>query len=176
MQLPTLRERQGFSHKLPQPLPERVIPPLHVIRLPALLANRFVLIARNHCLVRLPKIRVALRVFVSPRNFSPQRPTRLRASITCHKRDNLLGHGAQGNPDPALVFLVVHERPEFVQLECALCWCWWDQCCVQVWELIRFFLSQSETVWRSTPKVRWIPRRLERSWVALMIMTFSSSL
>jgi hypothetical protein len=29
----------------------------------------------------------------------------LRASITCHECDNLLGHGAQGNPNPALILL-----------------------------------------------------------------------
>jgi hypothetical protein len=32
MQIPTLRERQRFTHKLTHPLPERVIPPFQMIR------------------------------------------------------------------------------------------------------------------------------------------------
>jgi hypothetical protein len=80
-----------------------------MIRLAAFLTNRFMLIAWNHAQVRLPKIREAFRSLVSPRDFSPQRPTRLRASITYSKCHNLLGHGAQGNPNPTLILFVMHE-------------------------------------------------------------------
>ena len=175
MQHPTLRERHRPPHKLTQPLPQRVIPPLHMIRQSRILPDRLMLIARNHHLVRLPQIRVALRSLVPPRDFPPQRPARHRAAIPGHQRHHLPGHGTQRNPDPARVGFREHERPEFIELERPLVWWWWAEGGVQRGEGVCFFLIQSLMVWRSTPKVRCKPRRLERSWLALMMMSFSAS-
>jgi hypothetical protein len=49
----------------------------------------------------------------------------LRASITSDECHNLLGHGAQRYPNPALILLVVHERPKLIKLEHAVFRLWW---------------------------------------------------
>lgn len=124
MHILALRETQRPPHKLTQPLPERVIPPLHVIRLPQPLADSNVLVTRDHARVRLPEIALAQRSLVPPGNSHPQFPARSCAAITQDERHHLTGDGAQRHPQPDLVLLAVHERPEFVQLERALAWRW----------------------------------------------------
>ena len=176
MHLLTLRERQRLPNKPSQPLSQRVIPPLHMICLARLFTNRLVLLARNHRAIRFPKIRVTLGAFVTPRHSPPQSSARFRAAITHDERNDLFGHGAQGNPHPALVFLRVHQRPEFIQFEHTILGRWWGQRIVGFGEFLSFFLIHPVTVWRLTPKVRVRPRRLERSCCASRMVCFSSSL
>jgi hypothetical protein len=70
-------------------------------------------------------------------------------------------HIVQSTPSTGLV---MHERPEFVQLEHTIFRRWWDERVVQGGEFLSPFLIHVVTVWRLTPKVRVSPRRLERSW------------
>ena len=85
------------------------------------------LIARNRARVRLPEIAEAFRSFVPPRNFSPQRLAGLGTPIPSNEGHNLFRDRAECNPNPTLVFLIMHERPEFIQLERALTGSWWHE-------------------------------------------------
>ena len=161
---PALRERQRLANEPTHPLPQRVVPPLHVVRFSALLTDRFVLLRRNHRPVRLPKIRVTQCLLVPTRHGPPQPLARTLAAVARHERHDLPGHGTQRNPHPAFVVLIVHERPEFVEFERAILGRWWPEGVAQFREFSSPFLIQAVTVWRLTPKVRASPRRLERSW------------
>jgi hypothetical protein len=164
MHRPALQERQSLTHKPPHPLPQCIVPPFHMVPQTRLLADRFVLIRRDHRPVCCPEIRVAQCLLISTRYGPPQTLARVLAAVARHKRHHLPGHSAQRNPYPALVLLVMHERPKFVQLEHTIFRRWWDERVVQGWEFSSPFLIHVVTVWRLTPKVRVSPRRLERSW------------
>ena len=66
-----LRERQGFANEPSQTLPERIVEPFDVGRLPRLLAHRVMLLTRDNVLVRLPEIAVARRFLVAPHHIRP---------------------------------------------------------------------------------------------------------
>ena len=66
-----LRERQGFTHEASQTLPERIVEPFDVGRLPGFFAHRVMLLTRNHLLICLPKVAIARRFFVSPHHARP---------------------------------------------------------------------------------------------------------
>ena len=61
-----------------------------------------------------------------------------------------------------------HQLPEYLQAQQA-------KVCLQVSDWLRLFFSQEASVGRLTPKVRWIPRMLERSLYAANICSFCSS-
>jgi hypothetical protein len=161
---PALRERQCFSHQPTHPLPQRIVPPFHMVRQARLLTDRFMLIRRDHRLVCLPEVRVTQRPLVPTRHRPPQPLARVLATVARHERHNLPGYGTECDPHPALVVLVMHERPEFVEFKYTILEGRRDERFVQAWEFSNPFLIHPVTVWRLTPKVRVSPRKLERSW------------
>ena len=128
MHHPALRERQRFTHETSHTLPQRIIPPFHMIRFPRIFPHRLMLLTRNYRPVRTPKVRVAPRPLVPPRYSPPQLSARALTTITRHERHDLPSHRTERNPHPAWMLLIVNERPQLVQLENPLCgWRWFER-------------------------------------------------
>ena len=90
------RERQGLANKTSHTLSERIVKPLDMRSLSALLAHRVMLRFGNHVLVGLPKVAVARRFLVPPRYTRPQRSTRLLTAVSDRDPYNLSSDSAQG--------------------------------------------------------------------------------
>jgi hypothetical protein len=86
-------------------------------RFSGFLADRHMLLFWNHRLIRLPKIGVTLSGTVCVRNGFPQTAAGLFTSIShcvCHDLSRL---STQGYPDPRLIRLLQHKRPQFIQFQ-----------------------------------------------------------
>ena len=143
---PALRERQRLTHEPSHTLPQRIIPALHMIRLPRLLPHRLMLLTRNHRSIRSPKVRVAQCPLVPPRHCPPQLSARALTTIPSDECHDLPSHCTQRDPHPTLMLLIVNKRPQLVQLENPLCWRGWFERCIQLGEVSRFFLIHFVTV------------------------------
>jgi hypothetical protein len=91
-------------------------------RFPCFLPNRRMVRFWNYRLVGTPKIGVALSGTVGVRNGFPQAAAGLFTAIShcvCHDLPRL---STQGDPDPRLIRLLQHKRPQFIQFQdCCLC-------------------------------------------------------
>ncbi len=173
-----LRERQSFSDEARQPLPQCVVPPLDMSGEAAVFAARRMLRCRDDVAISLPEIRVAVRRAIGCRDALPELTASRFRAVADDISHDLARAPRERDPNPALAALLAHKRPEFVQFQ--LCGrrvirCWLNQCRAQVGELSRFFLSQTLTVLRETPKTRSSPRKLLRSSYALRMRSFSAS-
>ena len=107
--------------------------------------NRHMLLFWKHRLVGTPKIGVALSGTVCVRNGFPQTVAGLCTSIShcvCHDLSRL---STQSYPDPCLIGLLEHKRPQFIQFQ-DRCLCIVrirrDQRFAQGWQLCGLFLSR----------------------------------
>ena len=161
---------ERFAHEARKPLPQSVDPPLNVRRFALLLADGLVPLFGNRLSISLPQVTVAGRLFVTLGDGPPQPLAGRSATIALHKRHDLAGFSAYGQPNPHLLAFAVDERPQLVQFEYLLlllarsCDCVGEDEGVFEVEVLYLFLSQLMTVVGETPKVRLSPRRLERSW------------
>src|SRR6266699_5190660 len=103
------RERKRFTYKTSQPLPQRVIPTLHMSGFPGFLSHSGVLLFWNDRLIGLPKIRVAVPGTIGWWNGLPQATTCLFASISYCVSNHLTRLAAQSDPDPGLIRLLEHK-------------------------------------------------------------------
>jgi len=132
----------------------------------------------NNKLIYLIKICKTMSFFVFFWNIVPQLTACFFTSISNSPCDNLTGLSTENNPDPYFVSLMVYKWPQFIYFH--YCWFWvicigLYECCAQRRQLCCFFFSQMETVFRATPKVLVNPRKLLRSWYALIIFSLFSS-
>ena len=104
-------ERERLPNEARKPLPQSVVPPLDVCRLPALLAHRLMPLFGDDLPVRLPEVAVAMPQAISFRHPLPQLAATLFAPVTDEISDHLARLAAQGQPDPAFSGLFEHERP-----------------------------------------------------------------
>ncbi len=113
-------------------------------RFSCFLPDRCMLLFWYHRLISLPKVGVAVPCTVCLRNGFPQTTAGLFTSIShgiCH---NLSRLSTQGYPDPCLIRLLQHKRPEFIQFQ-------YRRLCIirirrdhrfaQGWQLCGLFLS-----------------------------------
>ena len=114
MHLVALGIRKRLSHEPRQPLAQNVVEPLNMTRLPRAFARRTVLGRRQHLGIRLPEVRIQHALLVRRRNATPQQTARSLTTPADGIRDDLARSAALGQPDPAFVFALMHERPEFV--------------------------------------------------------------
>ena len=92
--------------------------------------------------------------------------------------DDLTRFTTQCDPNPRLIRLFQHKRPQFIQFQYGRFWissvrC--DHCFAQCWQLFCFFFIHSMTEVRETPNVRSIPLKLLRSSYARSISSLRSS-
>jgi hypothetical protein len=113
-------------------------------RFSCFLPDRCMLLFWNHRLISSPKVGVAVPCTVGVRNGFPQTAASLFTSISyciCHDLSRL---STQSYPDPCLIRLLQHKRPEFIQFQyCRLCIVGIrrDERFAQSWQLCGLFLS-----------------------------------
>ena len=109
------------------------------------LPDRHMLLFWNHRLIRIPKIGVTLSGTVCKRNGFPQTTAGLCTSIShgvCHDLSRL---STQSYPDPGLIRLLQHKRPQFIQCQdrrLCIVGIRRDQRFAQGWQLCGLFLSR----------------------------------
>ena len=111
------RKRQRHADKTGEPLPQGVIPALHVSGFSRLFPHCYMLLLRDNRLIRCPEIREALTSTIAVWNGLPQALTRLFASIPNRISHHLTRLAAQGNPNPRVVCFLEHKRPELLQFQ-----------------------------------------------------------
>ncbi len=112
-----LGKRQRHADKTGEPLPQGVIPALHVSGFSRLFPHCCVLLLRDDRLIRYPEIREAVTSTITVWNGLPQALTRLFAPIPNRISHHLTCLAAQGNPNPGVVPFFEYKRPQFVQFQ-----------------------------------------------------------
>ena len=159
-----LRERQRLSDEARQSLPQRVVPPLDMSGQPAVFATRCMLVGWDDLAISLPEIRVAMSHAIERRDALPQLAASCGRAVAHHIRHDLARAPRERDPNPAFAALLAHKRPELVEFQLvARGRLRREQRRAQGWEACRFFLSQTLTVLRETPKTRSKPRSELRS-------------
>ena len=110
-------KRERLANKPPDPLAQRIVPPLDMVGLPALFADRVMLLIRNDLLISVPEVRINRSPLVGRRDARPQQMARGLAAVADSRGDNLAGSSAEREPNPALVLLEADERPEFIEFQ-----------------------------------------------------------
>jgi len=160
------REGQRLPDHARQPLPQRVIEALDMRRLPTLDTNPGVLLSRNYCRIRFPKVTVTVSTLIRWRNRFPQFATRRFTSIANSIGHHLASTTAQSNPNPPFTCFFQDERPEFIEFQSGRILIFWvrlNKRLTQWRQLCSLFLIHSVTVLRATPNVRVNPRKELRS-------------
>src|SRR5215831_15746674 len=93
-------ERERLAHEPSQPLPQRVIPTLHMSGFPSFLSHSCVLLFWNDGLIGPPKIGVAVSCLIGCWNGFPQTATRLFAAVSHRVSHDLSRLAAECYPDP----------------------------------------------------------------------------
>jgi hypothetical protein len=117
VQIVTLGEREGFSHKRAPSLAQRVVPALHLCRLARLFAHRPVLVLGDDALIRCPEVRVAGGFAPRGRHLLPQKTAALFTAVAQAAGDPLARAAVERYPPPDRLFLRAHKGPEFVPLQ-----------------------------------------------------------
>lgn len=112
-----LGEREGFSYVARIVLPQGIIPPFHMIGLPAAFAHPLMGLGWKDAAIRLSEVTEAAAPFVCGGNPLPQAPTRPGAVIAQSKGHNLPRPATQGRPQPALLFPRPDKAPHLIDLQ-----------------------------------------------------------
>ena len=172
------RERERLTDEPSESLPQRIVPALDVCGLTRCFAHGSMLLCRDDQLIRGPPIAKAMCGAVRRRNALPQRAARRFRAVANHIGAYLPRRPAQGQPNPALIGLLAHERPQLIKFERQRGWVVplrLAQRVTQWRERSGLFLSQLLTVFRETPKVRVRPRKLLRSSYARTMASRAAS-
>ena len=175
---PRFGERERFADKASQTLSERVIPAFHMSGFTGFLSGSRVLVFWDHCLVRGPEIGETVSAAIREGKRFPQAMAGLFTSISHRVSHDLPRLAAQRDPDPGLVRLFPHKRPQLIQFQhvrIPIVGIGLDQRFAQSWQLSGFFFIQAITEFRETPKVRSRPRKLLRSSYARRISSLRPS-
>ena len=106
-----LAEGERLAHEPGETLPQGVVPPLDVTRLPIALAGGLVLGLREHLGVGLLEVGEAQQAPVARRHAPPQPLAGLGPPVAHGERHDLARPPAQGQPDPPLVPAPADEGP-----------------------------------------------------------------
>ena len=157
-------KRQRPADKTPQPLPQCVVPSLNMCCFTRFFAHRLMFLTQQakYLFVRFPKVAESGAVSIRSWYPRPQTPTAFFATVTNEVGNNLACPTTQGYPNPALVFFDPtndhNSSNSSTSSGCAS-----SSGGISGNESASSF-SHLATVWRATPKVRSMPRKLERSW------------
>ncbi len=124
---------------------QRVIPALHMSRCACFLPDRCMLLFWNHCLIRGPKIGVAVSCTIGLWNGFPQPAAGLFTAISHRIGHDLSRLSTQGDPDPRVIGLFEHKRSEFIHFQdgrLCIVRIRRDQRFAQGWQLCGLFLSR----------------------------------
>jgi hypothetical protein len=158
-----LGKRKRATHKTPQPLLQGIIPSFHMGCFTCLLAHRLMLLTQQakYLLVTFPKVAESRTMSISCWYPRPQTPTTFFAPVANKISHYLMGATAQGYPNPAFVFFASTNDHNSSNSSTSAGWA--ASSGGISGNEAAFSLSHLATVWRATPKVRSMPRKLERS-------------
>ena len=111
-------ERQRFAHQTTNPLAQRVVQALDMIRLTTLLADRSMSFGRQDRSVSVPEIAVADRTLSI--DWREALPECLRSDVVARSdrnSDYLSRLSIERQPKPLLIALTEDERPQLIALE-----------------------------------------------------------
>ena len=156
-------KRQRAADKTSQPLPQCIIPSFHMRCFACFLTNRLMFLAQQtkYLFVRFPKVAERGTVSIGCGYPRPQSPTAFFATVNNEVGNNLACAATQSYPNPSFVFFVSTNDHNSSNSSTS-------SGCASANGGISgnesaFSLSHLATVWRVTPKVRSMPRKLERS-------------
>ena len=86
-------------------------------RLSALFPARLMVLFGNNRLIGTPEIRIADTTVIYRRKRLPEFLTGRFAAISDHERNNLACFPTESKPYPALICLLAHKRPDFIQFK-----------------------------------------------------------
>ena len=158
----TLGKGQRFPHITRQALTEGVVPALLMGGFPGVFADAAMRFGREHRLIGLPKVAVTGAAPKRRGNSMPQAPTGAGAVIPDNEGKNVPRPAQQHGPQPPLVHARPHKTPGFVHFQDVV-GLGFRQRLFQRRQRFKFFLIQTASVFRATPKIRLMPRILERS-------------
>ena len=158
----TLRKRQGLPNIARIPLPERVVPPFHRRCLASLFAHAAMRLDRKYGGLRGPNVTATGIASILFGNSVPQAPTGAFTMIADHEGHNLPGSPTPHRPQPLFPGALTHKRPHLLDFQPVI-GLRWLQGRLQRRSRLDFFLIQSASVFRDTPKLRLLPRILGRS-------------
>jgi hypothetical protein len=113
-----LGKGQCHAHKTGKALAQRVIPALHMGSFSCLFSHGGMLFLRDDGSIDVQKVRKAMPLAILLRNGLPQPLACFFASVPNGIRHHLTCLTAQSDPDPRVVRLFEHKRPQFVQFQC----------------------------------------------------------
>ncbi len=99
------REGERFSNKAREPLAQRIVPAFDMCDLPGIFATRRMLLCREHFLIRLPEIAVAMSAAIGWGHALPKLAPSGGASLSNKVCDDLPRRTAQGNPNESVYWL-----------------------------------------------------------------------
>jgi len=146
MHLLTLGKRKALSHKPTHSLTQGAVPTFHMIGLSTLFSYLLMPACFYHQTIRLPKITVALSLFISFWYFLPKLSATRLASITCKKTDHLTGSATKSYPHPTFECLAIDKWPQLIHFQYILL-VGSDQSLFQGWKGAGFFFTHRKAVW-----------------------------
>ena len=157
------RKGKGTPNKPPQSLAQDVIPPFNMSGFTGFFTNRLMSFSQQtkYLFVRFPKITEGGTMSIRSGYPRPQTPAAFFASVANEVRNNLTGSPTESYPDPAFVFFASTNDHSSSNSKTSPDWAWTIG--GRAGNESAFSLSHLATVWRATPKVRSMPRKLARS-------------
>lgn len=112
-----LGEGERLTNVAGQPLPQGVVPPLHVRRLPRVFPHLLVGLGGEDRPIRLPEVAEARTGAIPLRDLMVELSTGRLASVPDDEGDDLSGPPTHRRPEPSFGFAPTHERADLVQLQ-----------------------------------------------------------
>lgn len=157
-------KRQRSADKTSQSLSQGIVPSFNMCCFARLFSHRLMFLAQQakYLLIRFPKVTEGGAVSIRRWYPRPQTPAAFFAAVANEIRNNLAGATAQGYPDPSFVFFASTNDHSSSNSSTSPGWASSSEGMAGNESALSF--SHLATVWRATPKVRSMPRKLERSW------------
>ena len=166
MHQPRFGEGKRLANKTSQPLSQRIIPALYMRGCSCFLSCRCMLLFRNHCLIGLPKVAVAMSFPIGWWNGFPQGAAGLFTAISYGIGHHLSCLSTQRDPDPGLLGLASAQRTTVHLIPGSLPLHQWHRAPPAFRSRLAaclLFFIQEITEPLETPKVRSMPLKLLRS-------------
>ena len=157
-------KRKCPTDKTPQPLAQCIVPSFNMCCFTTVFTNRLMVLAQQakYLVIRLPQVAKCGALSIRCWYPRPQTPTTLFATVTNKVGNYLACSTAQGCPNQSFLFLDSTNDHNSSNSSTSS-GCAFSSGGISGNESA-VSLSHLATVWRATPKVRSIPRKLERSW------------
>jgi hypothetical protein len=157
-------ERKRSANKTPQSLSQCVVPSFNMGCFACFFTNRLMRLAQQtkYLFIRFPKVAERGTMPVSCWYPRPQTPTAFFTAVANEVGHNLACSTVQGYPNPSFVFFdSTNDHNSSISSTSSGCASFNGGISGNE---SAFSLSHLATVWRATPNVRSMPRKLERSW------------